>query len=41
MYQYHDTEYLGAGHGLTGILQMILSVPNYFKHNPAAETVVR
>jgi len=41
MYQYHDTEYLGAGHGLTGILQMILSVPNYFKHNPAAETDVR
>jgi len=41
MYQYHNTEYLGAGHGLTGILQMILSVPNYFKYNPGAEADVR
>jgi len=31
MYAYHDTEYLGAGHGLAGILQMLLSVPGYLQ----------
>jgi hypothetical protein len=24
MYQYHETEYLGAAHGLAGILQMLM-----------------
>ena len=28
MYSYYDTEYLGAGHGLAGILQGLLSTPN-------------
>lgn len=28
MYQYYGTEYLGAAHGLMGILQMMLSFPN-------------
>uniref|UniRef100_F1L4V0 LanC-like protein 3 n=1 Tax=Ascaris suum TaxID=6253 RepID=F1L4V0_ASCSU len=28
MYQYYGTEYLGAAHGLMGILQMLLSFPN-------------
>ena len=32
MYAYHDTEYLGTGHGLAGILQMLLSVPGYLQH---------
>ena len=32
MYAYHDTEYLGAGHGLAGILQMLLTVPGYLQH---------
>ena len=32
MYAYHGTEYLGAGHGLAGILQMVLSVPGYLQH---------
>ena len=27
MYQYYGTEYLGAAHGLAGILQTLLSVP--------------
>ena len=41
MYQYYGTEYLGAGHGLTGILQMMLTVPGYLKHNPGAEADIR
>ena len=37
MYQYYGTEYLGAAHGLTGILQMLISVPGYLQHcSPAA-----
>jgi len=28
MFAYYDTEYLGAAHGLTGILQMALSFPH-------------
>jgi len=31
MYAYHGTEYLGAAHGLCSILQMILTVPDYFQ----------
>ncbi len=27
MYQYYKTEYLGAAHGVAGILQAFLSVP--------------
>lgn len=41
MYQYHGTEYLGAAHGLSGILQALLSVPGYFNHNPSAEKDVK
>jgi len=41
MYQYYETQYLGAAHGLTGILQTLLSVPGYFQHNPEAEKEVR
>jgi len=41
MYSYYETQYLGAAHGLTGILQLLLSVPNYFRHNPEAEKDVK
>lgn len=29
MYAYYNTEYLGAGHGLSSILQMLMCVPGY------------
>lgn len=41
MYAYYETQYLGAAHGLTGILQLLMSVPNYFQHNPEAEKDVK
>ena len=42
MYQYYGTEYLGAAHGLTGILQMLLSVPGYLQHcSPSAAADIR
>ena len=41
MYSYYETQYLGAAHGLTGILQLLMSVPNYFRHNPSAERDVK
>lgn len=31
MFAYYQTEYLGAGHGLCAILQMLLSVPGYIQ----------
>ena len=31
MYSYYETQYLGTAHGLTGILQQLLSVPGYFQ----------
>lgn len=36
MYQYHSTEYLGAAHGLSGILHMLLESPWFDKqsHSP-------
>lgn len=33
MYSYHQTEYLGAAHGLCAILQMLLSVPGYLQQS--------
>jgi len=41
MYQYYKTEYLGAAHGVAGILQAFLSVPGYFQYNPGAEPEVK
>lgn len=35
MYQYHGTEYLGAAHGLSGILHMLLESP-WFSKDPAS-----
>lgn len=41
MYTYHGSEYLGAAHGLSGILQIILSFPDYLAQNAEAELYVR
>ncbi|XP_021933931.1 lanC-like protein 3 isoform X2 [Zootermopsis nevadensis] len=41
MYSYYDTEYLGAAHGLSGILQMLLSFPACLQSDPAAEQDVK
>lgn len=41
MYAYYKTEYLGAAHGLSAILQMLLSFPEYLAANPDAEKDVR
>ena len=32
MYAYHGTEYLGAGHGLAGVLQLLVTAPGYLDH---------
>jgi len=34
MYAYYDTEYLGAAHGISAILQMLMSVPDYLLSRP-------
>ena len=34
MFAYHGTEYLGAAHGLSSILQMIISVPDFIRNSP-------
>lgn len=36
MYHYCNTEYLGAAHGISFILQMLLSVPGYIEYNKLA-----
>ncbi|CAK1550721.1 unnamed protein product [Leptosia nina] len=36
MYHYYNTEYLGAAHGISFILQMLLTVPGYVDYNKAA-----
>uniref|UniRef100_A0A2A4JDW0 LanC-like protein 3 homolog n=1 Tax=Heliothis virescens TaxID=7102 RepID=A0A2A4JDW0_HELVI len=36
MYHYYNTEYLGAAHGISFILQMLLSVPGYLRYNKSA-----
>ena len=41
MFAYHGTEYLGSGHGLAGILQVLLCFPEYLKENPEAERDVK
>lgn len=40
MYAYYKTEYLGAAHGLSSILQMLLSFPSFLKSHPDAESLV-
>jgi len=41
MYAYYDTEYLGAGHGLSGILQMLLCMPSFVQADQEVERDVR
>jgi len=41
MYAYYDTEYLGAAHGLSSILQMLLSCPHFLSSDPSAHQYVR
>ncbi|XP_068696330.1 lanC-like protein 3 [Montipora foliosa] len=41
MYSYYKTEYLGAGHGLSSILQMLLSFPEHFANRKDVETMIR
>ncbi|XP_034238193.1 lanC-like protein 3 isoform X1 [Thrips palmi] len=41
MYAYYGTEYLGAAHGLSGILQMLLSVPGFIQSDASIERDVR
>ncbi|XP_068620731.1 lanC-like protein 3 [Battus philenor] len=36
MYHYYNTQYLGAAHGLSFILQMLLTVPGYTHYNKSA-----
>ncbi|RZF48894.1 hypothetical protein LSTR_LSTR003274 [Laodelphax striatellus] len=36
MYSYYQTEYLGAAHGLSSIVQMLLSVPEFLSAYPEA-----
>ncbi|XP_026461731.1 lanC-like protein 3 homolog [Ctenocephalides felis] len=41
MYSYHGSEYLGAAHGLSAILQMLLSAPGYLDKHPQAMKEVK
>jgi len=41
MYSYYETQYLGAAHGLTGVLLQLLRVPGFIEHNPEAEKDIR
>lgn len=36
MYHYYNTEYLGSAHGVSFILQMLLSIPGYLTYNKSA-----
>lgn len=40
MYQYHGTEYLGAAHGLCGILQMLLQSPWFTKRSDGSTVTI-
>jgi len=41
MYSYYDVEYLGAAHGLSGILQMLLSFPQFIRSSHDIEREVK
>ncbi|KAH3726772.1 lanC-like protein 3 [Dreissena polymorpha] len=41
MYSYYDTEYLGAAHGLSSILQMLISFPSFVKSSHETEALLR
>jgi lantibiotic modifying enzyme len=41
MYSYYDTEYIGAAHGIAGILQALLSIPHMLETNPNFKTEIK
>ncbi|WAR07557.1 LANC3-like protein [Mya arenaria] len=41
MYAYYNTEYLGAAHGLSSILQMLLCFPSFVKSSPDTEALLK
>ncbi|XP_071943750.1 lanC-like protein 3 isoform X2 [Antedon mediterranea] len=41
MYQYYSFHYLGVCHGVTGILLMLLSFPDFIKSDPSVEQDIR
>ncbi len=41
MNAYYDTEYLGAAHGISAILQMLISFPVFLNENPDAANAIK
>lgn len=41
MYHYYNTEYVGAAHGISFILQILLTVPGYIQYNSAASKDIK
>ncbi|KAM3960339.1 lanC-like protein 3 homolog [Aphomia sociella] len=41
MYHYYNTEYLGAAHGISFILQILMTVPGYLDYNKDAAKDIR
>jgi hypothetical protein len=41
MYSYYDTEYIGAAHGIAGILQALLSIPHMLETNPNFKSEIK
>nr|CAB3263378.1 lanC-like protein 3 [Phallusia mammillata] len=41
MYSYYGTLYLGSGHGIAGILQVLLSFPSLLHRNPSAQDLIK
>ncbi|GFS71219.1 lanC-like protein 3 [Nephila pilipes] len=41
MYAYYEEEYLGAAHGLSSILQMLLSFPSFLQKRPDVEQLIK
>lgn len=41
MYHYYNTEYLGAAHGMSFILQILISVPGYLSFNKSADNDIK
>ncbi|XP_049876637.1 lanC-like protein 3 [Pectinophora gossypiella] len=41
MYHYYNTEYLGAAHGVSYILQILLTVPGYLEFNKSAAADIK
>ncbi|ODN01842.1 LanC-like protein 3 [Orchesella cincta] len=41
MFSYYQTEYLGAAHGLSSILQILISFPVFLNENPEAATTIK